>query len=179
MNPSLGAWSNFYVITGSAAAALTGLMFVVVTLVAGQERVVKNMRDGVETFSSPTVVHFGAVLLISATLAAPWHSLTAPGIVLAVLGVCGIVYGGRVLFRMSRRTEYQPEYDDWFWYAVFPMIAYLAIFAAAVLLFARPSEALFALAAGTIALIFTGIRNSWDVVTFIVVEMKSEDRPPE
>mgnify|MGYP001252826337 CR=1 FL=1 len=28
------AWSNFYVITGSSAAALTGLMFVVITLVA-------------------------------------------------------------------------------------------------------------------------------------------------
>jgi hypothetical protein len=176
MNPLLTAWSDFYVITGSAAAALTGLMFVVITLVAGQERFLKNMRDGVETFSSPTVVHFCAALLISATLAAPWRSLTSPGVVLAVIGLSGIVYGSRVLWRMARRTSYQPDFDDWFWYAAFPVAGYLAIFGAAVALLDVPTQALFALAAGTVALIFTGIRNAWDIVTFIAVETRSKDQ---
>jgi hypothetical protein len=31
----LAAWQNFYVIIGSAAATLTGLLFVVITLVSG------------------------------------------------------------------------------------------------------------------------------------------------
>ena len=31
----LAPWQNFYVIIGSAAAALTGLMFVVITLIMG------------------------------------------------------------------------------------------------------------------------------------------------
>lgn len=34
MSP-LTAWANFYVITGTAAATLTGLMFVVITLIVG------------------------------------------------------------------------------------------------------------------------------------------------
>ena len=179
MNPFLAAWSNYYVITGSSAAALTGLMFVVITLVAGQERFLKNMRDGVETFSSPTDVHFCAALLISATLAAPWRSLISPGVVLALIGLCGFVYGLRVLSRMARRTTYRPGFDDWFWYAAMPVIAYLAIFAAAIALSTVPAQALFVLAGGTIALIFTGIRNAWDIVTFIAVEIKPTDQPPD
>src|ERR1700730_8707675 len=167
MNPFLAAWSNFYVITGSSAAALTGLMFIVITLVAGQERFFKNMRDGVETFSSPTVVHFSAALLISAILAAPWHSLVSPGILLTFIGLCGAVYAVRVLLRMKRRTTYEPEFDDWFWYALLPVAAYVAIFAAGIMLVTIPERGLFALAGGTIALIFMGIRNAWDIVTFI------------
>jgi len=179
MNPTLADWSNYYVITGSSAAALTGLMFVVITLVAGQERVIKNMRDGVETFSSPTVVHFCAALLVSAILAAPWSSLTGAAVALALTGLGGIAYGARVLWRMSRPTAYRPQLEDWVWYAVVPVAAYVAILAAALALTSVPTEALFALAGGTIALIFTGIRNAWDVVTFIAVEYKIPDQPPE
>jgi len=179
MIPLLTDWSNFYVITGSAAAGLTGLMFVVITLVAGQERQIKNMRDGVETFSSPTVVHFGAALLVSAILAAPWHTLMAPSIVLALGGLGGLAYSARVLVRMSRRTSYQPEIDDWIWYALLPAAAYVLILAAAIGLTTVPTIACFALAVGTIALIFTGIRNAWDIVTFIAVEMKISEPPPD
>jgi hypothetical protein len=179
MNPYLAAWSNYYVITGSAAAALTGLMFVVITLVAGQERVLKNMRDGVETFSSPTVVHFCAALLISATLSAPWRSAITLSIVLAVIGLSGIIYGSRVGLRMARRTAYQPEFEDWLWYAVLPLAAYLSILGAAAALTLVPTQALFALASGTIALIFAGIRNAWDIVTFIAVETRSTEKPPD
>ena len=179
MNPELAAWSSYYTIMGSSAASLTGLMFIVITLVAGQERVVKNMRDGVETFSSPTVVHFCAALLVSAILAAPWHSLSSPGILLGIAGVGGLVYGSRVLLRMARRTTYRPEFEDWLWYAITPLVAYIAIFASAVFLFIDPVPALIALAASTIALIFMGIRNAWDVVTFIAVESSSEEKKPE
>ena len=179
MNAELTAWSTYYTITGSSAAALTGLMFIVITLVAGQERVVKNMRDGVETFSSPTVVHFCAALLVSAILAAPWRSLTSPGIMLALVGLCGIVYAARVLFRMAQATAYHAEFDDWLWYALTPMVAYVAILGAAVAVFVYPSLGLYALAGATIALIFMGIRNAWDVVTFIAVEMRSTDKTPE
>ncbi|MBV8117920.1 MAG: hypothetical protein JOZ01_08060, partial [Candidatus Eremiobacteraeota bacterium] len=68
-------WGSFYVMTGSSAAALTGLMFVVITLVMGTQRLTQS-RDGVSTFSTPTVVHFCSALFVSALLAAPWHALT-------------------------------------------------------------------------------------------------------
>jgi len=163
----IGAWSNFYVITGSSAGALTGLMFVVITLVAGTPT--RTRDEGISTDSTPTVVHFGAALLVSASLSAPGRSLTHAAVLLGLAGIYGVVYVSRVMFRQMRQTLYQPEIDDWVWYTVFPLIAYVAILIAAILLPSFPTETLFALAAANILLIFIGIHNAWDIVTFIAV----------
>ncbi|MGH9573140.1 MAG: hypothetical protein ACRD40_06365 [Candidatus Acidiferrales bacterium] len=61
---SLAGWDNFYVIVGSSAGALIGLQFVVIALIADLP-----IRDGAaqasSAFATPTVLHFGAVLLLS------------------------------------------------------------------------------------------------------------------
>jgi hypothetical protein len=79
---ALSGWENFYVIVGSSAGALIGLQFVVITLIADIP-----IGDGAEqaghAFATPTIVHFGAVLLLASVLSAPWHEI-APA---AVLGV--------------------------------------------------------------------------------------------
>src|SRR5205085_9149990 len=62
----LTTWQNFYVIIGSSAAALTGLMFVVITLIAGTRQ--QRSSESVGAFGTPTVVHFGAALLVAAIL---------------------------------------------------------------------------------------------------------------
>jgi hypothetical protein len=164
----LTPWANFYVITGSSAAALTGLMFVVITLVAGQERL-KNSQDGVETFSSPTVVHFCAALLISAIMSAPWHSHVGPAVLLGITGAYGVFYASRILRRMGRTSVYEPGFDDWLWYALAPLVGYAAVLAAAIAFSAYSHQALFAFAACTMLFIFLGIRNAWDTVTYIAV----------
>src|SRR5215510_10760869 len=58
-------WANFYVITGSAAAALTGLQFVVITLGAQRNR---GNVEANRAFGTPTIIHFCAVLLIAALI---------------------------------------------------------------------------------------------------------------
>src|SRR5216117_3642596 len=65
---------SFYVIVGSAAGALIGLQFVVMTLVA--ERPVPGAAAAGAAFATPTIVHFGTALLLSAVLRAPWHAVT-------------------------------------------------------------------------------------------------------
>ena len=82
------AWETFYVILGSSAGALTGLMFVVMALVAdygGSER-------QIEAFGTPTVVHFSSALLLSVILTAPWPGVSALRLVLFAFGVSGTVY---------------------------------------------------------------------------------------
>ncbi len=169
----LAAWSSFYVLTGSAAAALTGLMFVVITLVMGTNRV-RRSRDGISTFSTPTVAHFGAALLISAVLSAPWHSLIYPAIVLGLAGLYGVVYVLRLMYRTKRITAYDADFEDWAWYNVLPMVAYGAMVIAAILLFSNISSALFVFAAAVALLIFIGIRNAWDIVTYIAISDAEE-----
>ena len=60
----LSAWQNFYVIVGSSAGALIGLQFVVLTLIAAMPRRAGTAQAGA-AFSTPNVVHFGSVLLLS------------------------------------------------------------------------------------------------------------------
>jgi hypothetical protein len=166
----LKAWADFYVIAGSSAAALTGLMFVVITLVAGDRA--RTASDGISTFSTPTVVHFCAALLVSLVLSAPWRSLAHLGTLLALVGIWGVGYAVLLMYRMGYRLRhevYAPGLDDWLWYAVLPFVAYAAIFAAALWLRAGAAEALVAIAAAVALLIFIGIHNAWDVVTYLAI----------
>lgn len=171
MDPLFASWSNFFVITGSSAAALTGLMFVVLTLIAGQERK-SGMRAGLEAFTSPILVHFCAALLISAILAAPWQSVQGPAIVLSLAGAYGVIYAVRVMARLSRfrgPSGYAADADDWMWYGILPLTAYLAVFSGALSLQSHGGDAAFALAGACLFLIFIAIRNAWDTVTFISI----------
>src|SRR5437879_12370592 len=124
------AWENFYVIIGSSAAALTGLQFVGVGL--GAEA--RSLGPEVGAFGTPTVVHFCAVLLMSAILSVPWRAVSHAGLSLAAVGVAGIVYMAVVIRRARRQTRYVPVLEDWPWHCVFPLIAYLTPLVAALVL---------------------------------------------
>jgi hypothetical protein len=164
----LKAWTDFYVIVGSSAAALTGLMFVVITLVAGLRA--RTSRDGIAAFSTPTVVHFCAALLIGAAIAAPWPTLACVGGLLAVAALLALVYSVRIIARARAVEDYDPDLEDRLSYMILPIIAYSIMLLAAVLLPFRPATALFGLAGTSLLLIFLGIHNAWDVVTYVGVQ---------
>src|SRR5207247_8496750 len=117
------AWESFYVIIGSSAAALTGLQFVVVVL--GAEA--RSIGPEVGAFGTPTVVHFCAVLLMSAILSVPWRAVSHAGLSLAAVGVAGIGYMAVVIRRARRQTGYVPVLEDWLWHCAFPRVAFVAL----------------------------------------------------
>lgn len=153
--------------TGSSAAALTGLMFVVITLVTRDEDAARS-RDGVSTYSTPTVMHFCAALLVSAVFVAPWRALLHPAVLTSLTGVAGIVYIARVILR-AKRLAYSPDLEDWVWYHILPLLTYIALFAGSIALPIAPPQGELAVAVTVVVLIFTGIRNAWDVVTFLAL----------
>ncbi len=176
----LAPWQNFYVIIGSAAATLTGLMFVVITLIAGVRVRVSSPSGALGAFSTPNVVHFGAALLVAAILSAPWQALWNAGLLLGLSGLGGVSYVIIVVRRARRQTDYQPVLEDWLWHTVFPLVSYTALVVAAILLPGHPAPALFVIAAGTMLLLFIGIHNAWDNVTYTAIELsgpqnKSQD----
>src|SRR3954471_23019232 len=105
----ISGWDNFYVIVGSSAAALTGLQFVVVTLIAQSRR--RATSQEISAFGSPTVVHFCSALFISAALSAPWRSLLAASISMAACGAAGLTYTTIVGRRARRQTGYKPVFE--------------------------------------------------------------------
>jgi hypothetical protein len=177
----LSAWESFYVIVGSSAAALTGLQFVVIALIAE----IRPRSNGSElsAWGTPTVVHFCIALLTSATLSAPWRTFTGVDTALGLTGIGGVAYVFVVLRRARRTTGYKPVLEDWIWHTVFPFLAYAAVVAGAFTMRAHTESALFFVAAGTLLLVFIGIHNAWDTVTFIattrgVTEANSAPTPP-
>src|SRR6266567_5183608 len=171
----LATWHNFYSIIGTAAATLTGLLFIVITLMAGVRVRVSSPSSGIAVFSTPNVVHFGAALLVAAILSAPWQALWPAGLLLGLAGLWGgtyvIIVLRRVLRRVLRQTDYQPVLEDWLWHTVFPLVSYTALVVAALLLPGYPAPALFVIAAATVLLLFIGIHNAWDNVTYIAIEL--------
>jgi hypothetical protein len=172
----LAAWDSFYVIVGSAAGALIGLQFVVVTLIA--QRPVRASPDGSAAFGTPTVVHFGAVLLLAALSRVPWPTIDAPAVLWGLVGLGGIIYEAIVLRRMRRQGVYEPQFEDWLFHIALPMAAYaaLAVSAFAAVLLTR--EALFIVGAATLLLLFIGIHNAWDAVVYHVFFGKRDQDPP-
>jgi hypothetical protein len=170
------AWESFYVIIGSSAAALTGLQFVVIVL--GAE--VNVLGDGSTTsaFGTPTVVHFCAVLLVSAILSAPWHGLSSAGFGLAACGVAGCVYAVIIIRQARRQTGYAPVLEDWLWHGAFPFIAYATLLGAAVLLRRNPEQSLFVIGATALLLLFVGIHNAWDAVTYTALSRRRRPEKP-
>jgi len=163
-------WESFYVIVGTAAAALIGLQFVVMTLIA--DRPSAATPEGGAAFATPTVVHFAAVLLLSAILRVPWKTITAAASVWGLVGFGGVVYGAIVVRRMRRQKAYQPDREDWLFHAVLPWCAYAVVLAAAFVAVARVHEAMLGVAAAVLMLLFLAIHNVWDMVAYQVFVLR-------
>ena len=167
------AWESFYVIVGSSAGALTGLQFVVLTLIT-EARMIRGTSETLSAFASPNVVHFCAALLVSAILSAPWHGLGPPGVAVAVAGVGGFVYSVAVLRRALRQRDYKPVLEDWIWHGALPLIAYAALVVAGIQLARVSGDALFIVGGSALLLVFVGIHNAWDTVTYVMLERARE-----
>ncbi|HKV46847.1 MAG TPA: hypothetical protein VJN69_02060 [Candidatus Acidoferrales bacterium] len=169
---SLDGWDNFYVIVGSSAGALIGLQFVVITLIADLP-----IHDGAaqasSAFATPTVLHFGAVLLVSAFMSIPWSGIGSPSTLWGALGVCGVVYQIVVLRRMRKQNAYIPVFEDWLFHFILPFMAYGILAASAVLAHSHASDALLGVGAATLVLLFVGIHNAWDAVTYHVFSRRA------
>ena len=174
--PLLSDWQNFYVIMGTAAATLTGLMFVVTTLIAGIDAHLSTLNAAVSAFNTPTVVHFGTVLLLAGILSAPWQTFSSLSVLLGLLGLGMVFYSIIVMWRMWRVPNYQSTLEDWSWYMAFPLIANILLIVAAFVLPKNPSSALYLVGSAMMLLLLVGIRNAWDMVTFLAVERAHSEK---
>ena len=160
----LAAWANFYMITGSAGAALTGLMFVAITVMTQVRR--ELSREGIGAFSTPTVVHLSAVIVISAILSVPWADLRLLEVTLLAGALAGVIYTAVIIRRFRRSRPYRPDREDWAWHGITPCVAYLALGFGALRVAGAPTSALYLLSAAILLLMVTGIHNAWDMVAY-------------
>jgi hypothetical protein len=166
-------WDSFYLIVGSAAGALIGLQFVVMTLLA--RRPERPAADAGAAFGTPTIVHFGAALFLSAVLRAPWASVTPVAVLWGLMGLGGVTYAAVVTRRMRMQTAYKPVFEDWLFHALLPLVAYAILALSTFVASSHTREALFGVGAAVLLLLFIGIHNAWDAVTYHVLTKNGED----
>jgi hypothetical protein len=168
---ALAGWENFYVIVGSSAGALIGLQFVVITLIAGRPIAPGQAQAG-DAFATPTIVHFGTELLLSAGSECSMardrrarNSLGPTGLRRSCVAII-------VTRRLRVQTVYQPQFEDWLFHALLPFAAYVTLAASAYAARAHAHEAMFGVAAAALLLLFIDIHNAWDAVTYHVFVKK-------
>jgi hypothetical protein len=179
MPPSLAElhnWHDFYLLVGTAAATLVGLMFVACSIGAAVFN--EENRAALAAFITPTVVHFAAVLFASLAVMIPTHTWHSLGVLLAVGGLAGAIYCGRIMVQMIIRHSFNIDLTDRLFYALIPLLGYLLALVAAVLLFEQSELGADLIAAAMLVLLFAGVRNAWDMMVWIVLKAPSGGAPP-
>jgi MFS family permease len=168
--PELKHWESFYVIVGAAAGALIGLQFVVMTLIAERPHERAALAGGAlgGAFATPTIVHFCAAFFLSALVTAPWHAITTVAVAWGLTGLIGAIYVVVVAWRMRAQKAYRPDLEDWIFHVLMPLGVYVTLALSALAAPSNEHEALFCLGATALMLVFIGIHNAWDAITYLV-----------
>lgn len=168
-------WSEYFFMIGSSAAALIGLMFVVVTLTAGRDR--QEVERGKQLYTSPIVWHLAAVLVLSGGAIAPAVGAKLFGIASGCAAVLGLGIGLRSAFGIARRPGAPDSAGfDIFWYGLAPAIAYAGLIVAAFGMVTGLSWGPAAAAADLMALLLVSIHAEWDLVTYLAPIAGPRDR---
>ena len=161
---TLSSWQSFYSFAGGAAATLTGLLFVVVSL--GVDLPAAHPEEDVALFLTPGILHFGAVLVVAALCLSPIRQSGALGLLLLLVSVAGLTNTGVTTVRLLRSSRPQAlSFTAVVWRVGWPALTFgtLALGGLTVALTSSPAS-LSIVAVVTMALLVLGIRNAWAVV---------------
>ena len=168
-------WDGYFTLLGTAAAGLVGLLFVVVTLTAGHDRA--KVTRGQSLYMTPTMLEFAVVLAVSAMTLAPGIAAPMVAALLAVAALSGLVNTGWACVGIwaMRKSPDPPHWTDFWMYGATPTIVYVALVIVGAFFALAAPWATHALAVVLLTLLLVGVRNAWDLVTWIA---PARDAPP-
>jgi hypothetical protein len=160
-------WDNYLVMMGTASAGLIGLLFVVITLTSGFDR--NNALRGQTLYMTPTMVTFAVVFAISAVAEMPRLPLGAfAGLATLALGL-GFYNAVRASLGIAnpRAGSPVPHWTDFWMYGATPGGLYALGLLATWLFWRGSHDAAAALFGLLLILLLVGVRNAWDLITWI------------
>ena len=159
-------WEDYYLLVGSAGAALTGLLFVVATLNTNMER--SQALVGASLYITPIVLNLAMIVVLSGAAMVPEIGRVAYGIIAGAIAVIGVLWSARAFLGIRRGAAGNaPHWTDSWFYGAAPTFLYLLLGGAAAYLLAVPASGVEAFAALVMALLLLCIRNAWDLVTWL------------
>jgi len=158
--PLLGHWHEFYLLIGTAAAALVALLFVAASIGAGL--ITREPHGPTRTYMSPIAFHFTSALFVSAIALVPSHTRLTLGALVGLNAIAGMIYTAFVLRRLF--TDDIADHADRVCYGMLPLFAYATGLVAAYLIFRGSIHAPEFLAGTVVLLLVVNIRNAWDLM---------------
>ncbi len=165
------AWETYYLMVGSSAGALIGLLFVVITL-SGE---IDPARAGIaqRTFMSPTIFHFVAVMIIScAAVVTTTLPPEAMALAIAVPAVIGAMNSGIAFASLTSGKLEVTHWTDYLYYGALPAIGHVWLLVAAWMVWQETAFAEYGVAIGAMGLLLLGIRDAWDLATWLTYHKK-------
>jgi len=165
-------WGEFFLLAGSAAAVLIGLIFVVISLM--QDRSRSTVLAGAKLYMGPIVLGVSFALVLSAAALTPGIDRSSFAAVAAIVAAWGLV-GGLTSTVGIRKLGKDVHWTDLWFYGVLPSALYLALGLDALAFAQAWPCAHYGLAVVTTALLLLAIRNEWDLITWIAPRAEPED----
>lgn len=170
----LDGWHEFYMLLGTAAAALVALLFVAASIGAGLLSTARGSPT--HTYTSPIVFHYTYVLFVSLVALFPIDTDWSLGATVGASAVIALVYSCCIFVRVMRASAV--DLDDRLSYGASPLVAYAAALAAAVFVFEGSIIGPPLLAGALILLLLINIRNAWDLTLFFATRRGNENASP-
>src|SRR5258707_4116374 len=170
-NETLHGWQNFYFMVGGDAAPLLGLMFVALSM--GTHLITDEVREEIDTFTSPSMFYFVSVLLLACVMLYPIISVVVLGILLILGGVSGLVWTApriRLLILAARKHQ-DFGVADWLGQIILPGLTYPIILIAGLCFVTnQPLGAFGGVWLAAISLLVSAIYNTWSLVSWIIMQ---------
>jgi hypothetical protein len=170
----LDGWHEFYILLGTAAAALVALLFVAASIGAGFLSAARGSPT--HTFTSPIVFHYTYVLFVSLVALFPINTDWSLGATIGLSAAIALGYSIHILIRVMRSSAI--DLDDRLSYGANPIVAYAAALAGAVFIFEHSNVGPPLIAGALILLLLVNIRNAWDLTIFFAGRRSGEPPPP-
>jgi hypothetical protein len=156
----LERWHDFYVLLGTASAALVALLFVAASI--GASVFTAESRGATRTYMSPVVFHYTNTLFLSLIALIPDFKLRDFAIVIAVAASGSVCYSLFICIRVMKASF--SDHADRVAYGLVPVLAYAAGMVSAWFLFKGAEAGLYLLGGAALVLLVVNIRNAWDLM---------------
>jgi hypothetical protein len=168
---ALGLWHEFYTLLGTASATMVGLLFVAATVGAGVFS--RDRRAALRVFLSASVVNFSLLLSASLVVLAPVRSWVLLGVMIVACGLFGLAHSC-LAWRDTLHDGLIKAIDleDRVCYIVLPIVGYLLMAGAGVVLALRLDMGCAALAGSMGLLLAVGLHNAWDITVWSITRRR-------
>jgi hypothetical protein len=163
-------WQNFYLLTGTAAATLIGLMFVAVTF-GSTIMTQATSSSGARAFLDPTFSHFVQVLVTACLMAIPSLGPTTLGALLLAICLLRTSALNRVYREMKAASDvhHDIELSDWLMGIVLPLLCHALLGATGAAFIKGYAMSFEGLAIITVVILLNGIYGAWELMVWLAV----------